>query len=34
MKYYIIEQDQVFDGMKPLEALKLSKEGIIKFGFK
>jgi sugar phosphate isomerase/epimerase len=34
MKYYIVEQDQVFDGMQPLEALKLSKEGLTKFGFK
>ena len=34
MKYYIVEQDQVFDGMTPMEALKLSKEGLIKFGFK
>jgi len=34
MKYYIVEQDQVFDGMKPLEAIKISKEGLIKFGFK
>ncbi len=34
MKYYIVEQDQTFDGMLPFEALKLSKEGLIKFGFK
>ena len=34
MKYYIVEQDQVFDGMQPFDALKLSKEGLIKFGFK
>jgi sugar phosphate isomerase/epimerase len=34
MKYYIVEQDQVFDGMKPMEAIKISKEGLIKFGFK
>lgn len=33
MKYYIVEQDQTFDGMKPFEALKLSKEGLKKFGF-
>lgn len=34
MKYYIVEQDQVFDGMQPFDALKLSREGLIKFGFK
>jgi sugar phosphate isomerase/epimerase len=34
MKYYIVEQDQVFDGMQPLEAIKISKEGLTKFGFK
>ncbi len=34
MKYYIVEQDQVFDGMEPLEAIKISKEGLTKFGFK
>jgi sugar phosphate isomerase/epimerase len=34
MKYYIVEQDQVFDGMEPLEAIKISKEGLKKFGFK
>jgi len=34
MKYYIVEQDQTFDGMKPFEALKISKEGLNKFGFK
>ncbi len=34
MKYYIVEQDQVFDGMDPMEAIRLSKEGLIKFGFK
>lgn len=33
MEYYIVEQDQVFDGMEPMEALKLSKKGLIKFGF-
>jgi sugar phosphate isomerase/epimerase len=33
MKYYIVEQDQVFDGMAPMEALKLSKKGLVKFGF-
>ncbi len=34
MKYYIVEQDQVFDGMTPYEAIKISKEGLKKFGFK
>jgi sugar phosphate isomerase/epimerase len=33
MKYYIVEQDQVFDGMTPLEAIKVSKDGLKKFGF-
>jgi sugar phosphate isomerase/epimerase len=33
MKYYIVEQDQVFDGMQPLEAIKISKEGLKNFGF-
>jgi sugar phosphate isomerase/epimerase len=33
MKYYIVEQDQVFDGMQPLEAIKISKEGLKSFGF-
>lgn len=34
MKYYIVEQDQMFDGMDPMEAIRISKEGLIKFGFK
>ncbi len=34
MKYYIVEQDQVFDGITPLEAIKTSREGLTKFGFK
>ncbi len=34
MKYYIVEQDQMYDGMQPFEALKISKEGLTKFGFK
>ena len=33
MKYYIVEQDQTYDGMKPLEAIKISHEGLKKFGF-
>ena len=34
MLYYLVEQDQTFDGMKPLEAIKISHEGIQKIGFK
>jgi sugar phosphate isomerase/epimerase len=33
MKYYIVEQDQTFDGLQPLDALKISKAGLVKFGF-
>lgn len=33
MKYYIVEQDQTFDGLQPLDAIKISKEGLKKFGF-
>jgi len=33
MKYYIVEQDQTYDGMKPLEAVKISHDGLAKFGF-
>lgn len=33
MKYYVVEQDQTFDGMKPLEAIKISHKGLKKFGF-
>ncbi len=33
MKYYMVEQDKTFDNMKPLEAIKISHEGIKKFGF-
>ncbi len=32
MKYYIVEQDNTFD-LKPLEAIKISHEGLKKFGF-
>jgi len=34
MKYYMVEQDQTFDGMTPMEAIKVSKEGLKKLGFK
>lgn len=33
MKYYIVEQDRTFDGMEPMEAIKISHEGLIEFGF-
>ncbi len=33
MEYYIVEQDRTFDGMKPFEALELSRKGLTKFGF-
>jgi len=33
MKYYMVEQDKTFDNMKPLEAIKISQEGIKKFRF-
>ncbi len=34
MKYYIVEQDQTFDGMEPMEAITISHEGLKEFGFK
>ena len=33
MKYFMVEQDRTFDGLKPLEAIKISQEGIRKIGF-
>jgi sugar phosphate isomerase/epimerase len=33
MKYYIVEQDETFDGMKPLQAAKISHGSLKKFGF-
>jgi sugar phosphate isomerase/epimerase len=33
MKYYIVEQDQTFDEMQPLEAIRISHEGLKAFGF-
>ena len=33
MKYYMVEQDMTFDGMEPLEVIKISHEGLKKFGF-
>jgi len=34
MKYYMVEQDMTFDGMKPLEAIIISHKGLKKIGFK
>lgn len=34
MKHYIVEQDMTFDDMEALEAIKISHEGLKKFGFK
>ncbi len=33
MKYYMVEQDNTFD-LEPLEAIKISHDGIQKIGFK
>ena len=33
MLYYLVEQDKTFDGMQPLEAIKISHEGLKKIGF-
>ncbi|MEZ5056902.1 MAG: sugar phosphate isomerase/epimerase [Saprospiraceae bacterium] len=33
MKYYFVEQDQTYDGLEPLEAIKVSFEGLGKIGF-
>lgn len=33
MKYYMVEQDKTFN-MEPLEAIKVSHEGLRKIGFK
>lgn len=33
MRYYMVEQDMTFDGLKPLEAIKISHEGLGQFGF-
>jgi sugar phosphate isomerase/epimerase len=34
MKYYMVEQDMTFEGLKPLEAIKISHAGLEKIGFK
>ncbi len=33
MEYYMVEQDMTFDGLKPLEAIKISHEGLKEIGF-
>jgi sugar phosphate isomerase/epimerase len=33
MRYYMVEQDMTFDGLKPLEAIKISHKGLDQFGF-
>lgn len=33
MKYYMVEQDKTFDGLEPLEAIKISHSGLKKIGF-
>ena len=34
MKYYMVEQDRTFDGLKPIDAIKISHEGLKNIGFK
>jgi sugar phosphate isomerase/epimerase len=33
MRYYMVEQDRTFDGLEPLEAIKISHKGLDEFGF-
>ena len=33
MEYYMVEQDMTFDGLQPLEAIKISHEGLKEIGF-
>jgi sugar phosphate isomerase/epimerase len=33
MEYYLVEQDQTF-GLDPMEAIKISHNGLIEIGFK
>lgn len=33
MEYYMAEQDKTFDGLQPLEAIKISHEGLKEIGF-
>ena len=34
MQFYLVEQDMTFDGDTPLEVIKISHDGLKKFGFK
>ena len=34
LKYYMVEQDKTFDGLQPIDAIKISHEGLSKIGFK
>lgn len=34
MEHYFVEQDRTFDDLQPLDAIKISKEGLKKYGFK
>jgi sugar phosphate isomerase/epimerase len=34
LKYYLVEQDQTFDGMETLAAIQISHDSLKKFGFK
>ncbi|UCD61369.1 MAG: sugar phosphate isomerase/epimerase [Flavobacteriaceae bacterium] len=34
MKYYMVEQDMTFDDLQPIDAIKISHEGLKKIGFK
>jgi len=34
MKYYMVEQDKTFNGMQPLDAIKISHDALQKIGFK
>ncbi|SDR01535.1 sugar phosphate isomerase/epimerase family protein [Flagellimonas zhangzhouensis] len=33
MQHFFVEQDRVFDGLEPLEAIKISHKGLKEFGF-
>lgn len=33
MEYYIVEQDETFDGMEPLDAIKISHDALKNYGF-
>jgi hypothetical protein len=33
MKYYMVEQDMTFDGLQPLDAIKISHDGLKEIGF-